>query len=59
MNGYSIKIQNSLGQTLFSQQVNQAQFYIDLSTWSGNGLYFIQIIDPSNNTIDTRKIIIE
>jgi N-acetylneuraminic acid mutarotase len=59
MNGYSIKIQNSLGQTLFNQQVNQAQFYIDLSTWSGNGLYFIQIIDPSNNTVDTRKIIIE
>ncbi len=59
MNGYQIKINNSIGQTVFSSYINQQQFYVDLSLWSGNGIYFVYLIDNLGNTIDTRKIILQ
>jgi hypothetical protein len=36
--GDTIKIENNAGQQVFQSLINQAQFYVDLSTWSGNGL---------------------
>lgn len=59
MNGYTIRIDNSLGQTVYITPVNQQQYYVDLSSWTGNGTYFVYIIDNLSNTIDVRKIIIQ
>lgn len=59
MNGYTIRIDNSLGQTVFSSLVNQQQFFVDLSTWTGNGLYFIYVIDNFGNTIEMRKLMLQ
>lgn len=59
MNGYTLKIVNSFGQTVFTTLINQQTSYIDLSTWTGNGIYFVQLIDTQNNTIENRKIIIQ
>ncbi|MBM3452277.1 MAG: hypothetical protein FJX84_03940 [Bacteroidetes bacterium] len=59
MTGYSIKITNSSGQQVFQSPINQAQFYLDLSTWTGNGLYFVELIDPLNNTATVRKIVLQ
>lgn len=59
MNSYTLKIVNSIGQTVFTSQINKQTSYIDLSTWTGNGIYFIQLIDPQNNTIENRKIVIK
>jgi hypothetical protein len=59
MAGYSIKIENNAGQQVFQSAINQQQFYVDLSTWSGNGLYFVQLIDPQNNTVTVRKIVLQ
>ena len=59
MVGYSIKIENNAGQQVFQSLINQAQFYVDLSTWSGNGLYFVHLIDPQNNTVTVRKIVLQ
>ena len=59
MAGYSIKIENNAGQQVFQSLINQAQFYVDLSTWSGNGLYFVHLIDPQNNTVTVRKIVLQ
>jgi hypothetical protein len=59
MAGYSIKITNNTGQQVFTSVINQPQFYIDLSTWSGNGLYYLNLIDPQNNTVTSRKIVIQ
>ena len=59
MNGYTLKIVNALGQTVFTTPINQQTSYIDLSTWTGNGIYFVQLIDPQNNTIENRKIVIQ
>jgi hypothetical protein len=59
MAGYTIKIENNAGQQVFQSLINQAQFYVDLSTWTGNGLYFVHLIDPQNNTLTIRKIVIQ
>ncbi len=59
MSGYTLKITNNLGQVVFTTPINQQSSYIDLSTWSGNGIYFVQIIDTQNNTIENRKIVLQ
>jgi hypothetical protein len=59
MSGYSIKIENNAGQQVFQSLINQAQFYVDLSTWSGNGLYFVHLIDAQGNTVTVRKIVLQ
>lgn len=59
MNGYQLKIINSLGQQMFQTAINQQSSYISLASWTGNGLYFVHIIDPQGNTIDIRKIVLQ
>jgi hypothetical protein len=59
MSGYTLTIVNSIGQTVFTTPVNQQTSYIDLSTWTGTGIYFVRLIDPQNNTIENRKIVIQ
>ncbi len=59
MNGYQLKIENSLGQEVFQTDITQQSDYLNLSTWGGNGLYFVHIIDPQGNTIDIRKILLQ
>lgn len=59
MSGYTLTIVNSLGQSVFSTPINQQTSIINLSSISGKGFYFIRVIDPQNNTIENRKLIIE
>jgi hypothetical protein len=59
MSGYQLRIENSLGQQVFQTNITQQSDYLSLSTWGGNGLYFVHIIDPQGNTIDIRKIVLQ
>jgi hypothetical protein len=59
MAGYELRIENNAGQQVFQSTINQAQFYLDLSTWTGNGLYFVHLIDPSGATVTVRKIVLQ
>ena len=59
MNGYSIKIINTLSQIIFESEINQQLFEIDINTFGSEGLYFIQIINPDTEIIDIRKLILE
>jgi hypothetical protein len=59
MNGYQIKITNSLGQQKFQTTINQQSNYVSLASWGGNGLYFVHIIDPQGNILDIRKIVLQ
>jgi hypothetical protein len=59
MNGYQLRIENSLGQQVFQTNITQQSDYLNLTTWGGNGLYFVHIIDPQGNTIDIRKIVLQ
>jgi hypothetical protein len=59
MNGYQLKIENSLGQQIFQTNITQQSDYLSLTNWGGNGLYFVRVIDPQGNTIDIRKIVLQ
>ncbi|MFZ4414378.1 MAG: LamG-like jellyroll fold domain-containing protein [Bacteroidales bacterium] len=59
MVGYQLKITNSLGQQVFQSAINQQQFYVDLATWTGNGIYFVYIINGQGQTIDIKKIVLQ
>ena len=58
-NQYSIRVKNLLGQNLYSSAINNNSNTIDLSTIGTTGIYFIEIIDNENNTITSKKIILE
>ncbi len=59
LSGYSIRIENSLSQVVFSTTITQQQYTIDLNTWTGHGVYFIYFIDNLGHTRDVRKIVIQ
>jgi len=59
LNGYQLKIENSIGQQLFQTNITQQTDYLSLNNWGGNGLYFVHIIDAQGNTIDIRKIVLQ
>jgi len=59
MNGYQLRIENSLGQQVFQTSITQQTDYLSLNNWGGNGLYFVHIIDAQGNTIDIRKIVLQ
>jgi hypothetical protein len=59
MNGYTVRINNTLGQTVFSQAVNQQQFFIDLSGWTGSGFYYLDLLDPQGNSIERKVIVVQ
>lgn len=59
MNGYTLKITNSLSQIVYTTPINTQFTFVDLSTWIGNGIYFVHLIDALSNTIDIRKIVLQ
>jgi hypothetical protein len=59
MNGYELKIMNTLSQVVYSTPINQNQTTVDLSTWTGYGIYFVHLINDSGHTIDIRKIVLQ
>ncbi len=59
MSGYSIKISNQLGSTIFETAIEEPLYELNLSSWEGLGLYYIQLINPEEITIESRKIILQ
>ena len=59
MAGYSCTITNALSQQVFYSLINQQQFYISLSTWTGHGIYFLTIRNAANSVIEVKKIVIQ
>ena len=56
---YSIKIVNTLGQTVFETVINNQLVSVDVSTLGANGIYFIQLIDQNGEIRDINKFIRE
>lgn len=57
--GYLIKITNSAGQAIYQNEINQSTKTVNLTNFTGSGIYFLNIIDSAGKTIDIRKIIIQ
>jgi len=58
MIGYIIKINNSLGQPVYTNNITQQSSNIDLTTWT-RGTYFINIVDNNNTTISIKTLILQ
>ncbi len=59
MANYTIKIENSLGQTVFQNLIDQQLFQISINDFGSYGLYYVKIIDDIGNIVTTRKIILQ
>ncbi|MEX0986138.1 MAG: hypothetical protein WD052_01585 [Bacteroidales bacterium] len=59
MPGYHINIIDQLGISVFETVVDAEIYELNLSDWSGRGIYFLQLIDPIGDVIDTRKILLQ
>jgi hypothetical protein len=57
--GWSIKITNMLGQEVFNQPMNTQQYVVPLNTWTGQGMYFVKIINAQNQVVNIKKIILQ
>jgi hypothetical protein len=59
VSGWSIKITNMVGQEVFNQPMNTQQFYVPLNSWTGQGVYFVKIINAQNEVVNIKKIILQ
>ena len=57
--GWNIKITNMLGQEVFNQPMNTQQYVVPLNTWTGQGTYFVKIINAQNDVVNIRQIILQ
>ncbi len=59
MQGWKYKVANTLGQTVVNETaISQQQTLIDLSTWGGNGIYYLHLINPQGHAIEIKKIVL-
>lgn len=54
---YTIKINNLLGQEVFSSVIDKPQFYIS-KVWQGEGIYLVNILDEQNEVVCIKKIVL-
>lgn len=58
MAGYSLKILNSLNQTVYTTTITKQNEFISMSMWN-KGLYFVHLIDNNGHTLDVKKIVLQ
>lgn len=61
LNGGTLKIINSLGQEVATTPITTSgtNSTVQLATWGGTGMYFVQIINPQGQIVDIKKIILQ
>ncbi|MBU3681458.1 MAG: T9SS type A sorting domain-containing protein [Flavobacterium sp.] len=61
LTGGSIKVINSLGQQVATAPITATgtQTNMQLNTWGGSGLYFVQILNAQGQILDIKKIILQ
>lgn len=59
ISGYKVEIYNINGQRVYNSTINQKTVTLNLSSWTGKGVYFIKITDLSGKSTDIKKIILQ
>lgn len=59
VSGWSIKITNIIGQEIFNATMNTQQYVVPLNSWTGQGMYFVKIINAQNEVVNIKKIILQ
>jgi hypothetical protein len=59
MQGWKIRISNSLGQEVYpATLISQQQQVLSMSTWGGNGLYLLHLVNPQGHITEVKKIVL-
>ena len=58
LNNLSLKVFNSLGQSVYEIPIENSNMEISTKNWGSSGVYFIKIFDASYNLIKNKKIIL-
>ena len=58
ISNYTIKINNLLGQEVYSNFIDKPQFEVG-KTWQGEGMYFVKILNAQNKVVNIKKIILQ
>ena len=59
VNNYKLKITNTISQEIWSTNITQNKFSINLSSFGGAGIYYLEVYDTQMNKIDVRKIVLQ
>lgn len=59
LTNYEIQILNNLGQPVFFSPIDKKEYYINLNTFGGKGIYFLRIKNSLGITIETKKIVLQ
>jgi hypothetical protein len=61
LNRGTLKVINSLGQEVATTPITTSgtNSTMQLATWGGTGMYFVQIINPQGQIVDIKKIILQ
>jgi len=59
LDNYSIKISNCLNQIVYESIISNRTTVINLKALTGQGIYFIYLMDANNNTMEVKKIILQ
>jgi hypothetical protein len=61
LNGGTLKIINSLGQQVATTPITTSgtNSTMQLATWGGSGMYFVQIVNSQGQIVDIKKIILQ
>jgi uncharacterized protein (TIGR02145 family) len=59
MSGYTLTITNGNGATIWTESISQPVYTLDMSGWTGKGLYYLTLKDPQGDIVTTRKIILQ
>ena len=59
LNGYQMKITNSVGQQVFQTNISQKISNVNLSSFTSKGIYYVQLIDRKGTIVETKKIVMQ
>lgn len=59
MTNYTLKIVNGIGQQIFGSPFNLPSITVDLNQFGSTGLFYLQIIAPTNQVVEERKIVLQ
>ncbi|MFY7734900.1 MAG: LamG-like jellyroll fold domain-containing protein [Bacteroidia bacterium] len=61
LHGGTLKIINSLGQQVATTPITTSgtNSTMQLATWGGTGMYFVQILNPQGQIVDIKKILLQ
>ncbi|MFM7023552.1 MAG: LamG-like jellyroll fold domain-containing protein [Flavobacteriales bacterium] len=59
LNGYTLSIYNAQSQQVYNAFITQQSLSLDLSAWTGAGIYLVNIVDSNGNTVATKQIVLK